>query len=67
MIKRIEFHLNLDDPREAAIYQALKPSLRYRRAGEVIRQALDRLLIPINETHKPQLLPTFDLEEKTHE
>ena len=45
MIKRIEFHLNLDDPREAAIYQALKPSLRYRRAGEVIRQALDRLLV----------------------
>ncbi|MBI1277844.1 MAG: hypothetical protein GC179_06925 [Anaerolineaceae bacterium] len=67
MIKRIEFHLNLDDPREAAIYQALIPSLRYRRAGEVIRQALDRLLIPISETHKPQALPTFDLQEKSHE
>ena len=67
MIKRIEFHLNLDDPREAAIYQALKPSLRYRRAGEVIRQALDRLLIPISEAHKPQMLPTFDLQEKPHE
>ncbi|MDL5054920.1 hypothetical protein QQ056_15380 [Oscillatoria laete-virens NRMC-F 0139] len=45
MIKRIEFSLNLDDPREAAIYRALKPSLRYRRAGAVIRQALDSLLI----------------------
>ncbi len=67
MIKRIEFHLNLDDPREAAIYQALKPSLRYRRAGEVIRQALDRLLIPISEANKPQMLPTFDLQEKNHE
>lgn len=46
MLKRIEFTLNLDDPREAAIYHALKPSLRYRRAGAVIRQALDKLLIP---------------------
>ena len=67
MIKRIEFHLNLDDPREAAIYQALKPSLRYRRAGEVIRQALDRLLIPMGETHKPQMLPYFDQQENSHE
>ena len=67
MIKRIEFHLNLDDPREAAIYQALKPSLRYRRAGEVIRQALDRLLIPMSEVHKPQMLPSFDQQENTHE
>lgn len=48
MIKRIEFSLNLDDPREAAIYRALKPSLRYRRAGAVIRQALDSLLIGEN-------------------
>jgi hypothetical protein len=40
MIKRIEFTLNLDDPREAAIYRALKPSLRYRRAGAVIRESL---------------------------
>ena len=67
MIKRIEFHLNLDDPREAAIYQALKPSLRYRRAGEVIRQALDRLLIPISEAHKPHMLHSFDPQEKSHE
>ena len=52
MIKRIEFSLNLEDPREAAIYRALKPSLRYRRAGSVIRQALDSLLI--TETVPPQ-------------
>ena len=67
MIKRIEFHLNLDDPREAAIYQALKPSLRYRHAGEVIRQALDRLLISNGEVQKPQILPIFGQQEKRHE
>ncbi len=67
MIKRIEFHLNLDDPREAAIYQALKPSLRYRHAGEVIRQALDRLLISNGEVQKPQILPLFGQQEKRHE
>jgi hypothetical protein len=54
MIKRIEFSLNLDDPREAAIYHALKPSLRYRRAGAVIRQALDSLLISEDVQPKPQ-------------
>ena len=64
MIKRIEFHLNLDDPREAAIYQALKPSIRYRRAGEVIRQALDRLLIS-HEPAKPYA--RLSVEEKRHE
>jgi len=55
MIKRIEFSLNLDDPREAAIYRALKPSLRYRRAGAVIRQALDSLLIGEDVQPNPQL------------
>ncbi len=67
MIKRIEFHLNLDDPREAAIYQALKPSLRYRRAGEVIRQALDRLLIAKGEVQKQLIRPTFGQQEDSHE
>lgn len=66
MIKRIEFHLNLDDPREAAIYQALKPSIRYRRAGEVIRQALDRLLIN-HETAKPYARLSVEQQEKRHE
>ncbi len=40
MIKRIEFSLNLEEPQEAHIYRALLPSLRYRRGGVVIRQAL---------------------------
>jgi len=64
MIKRIEFSLNLDDPREAAIYHALKPSLRYRRAGAVIRQALDSLLI--SEDVQPQAEIFID-QEKQHE
>lgn len=55
MIKRIEFSLNLDDPREAAIYRALKPSLRYRRAGAVIRQALDSLLTGEDVQPQPQV------------
>lgn len=45
MIKRIEFTLNLADPQEAAIYRALRPSLRYRRGGAVIRQALGEHLV----------------------
>ena len=45
MIKRIEFTLNLEDPQEAAIYRALRPSLLYRRGGAVIRQALDEHLV----------------------
>jgi hypothetical protein len=64
MIKRIEFSLNLADPREAAIYHALKPSLRYRRAGAIIRQALDSLLIGEDVQPKPQLSAK---QEKKHE
>lgn len=45
MIKRIEFHLNLAEPHDAAIYRALRPSLRHRRAGSVIRLALLQHLI----------------------
>jgi len=55
MIKRIEFTLNLDDPREAAIYQALRPSLKYRRAGAIIRAALNTHLVKpetVRDTHK---------------
>lgn len=40
MFKRIEFTLNLEDPDEAALYHALRLSLRGRPAGAVIRQAL---------------------------
>lgn len=65
MIKRIEFSLNLDDPREAAIYRALKPSLRYRRAGAIIRQALDHLLIP--ETVEPQPVHMSLKQEDNHD
>lgn len=39
-IKRIEFNLNLDDPEEAKIYELLRPSIQYRRAGAIIRHAL---------------------------
>lgn len=45
MIKRIEFTLNLDDPHEAAIYQALRPAIKYRRAGALIRAALNAHLV----------------------
>ena len=65
MIKRIEFSLNLDDPREAAIYHALKPSIRYRRAGAVIRQALDSLLIGEDVQPKPQ--HSTDQETQPHD
>jgi hypothetical protein len=46
MIKRIEFTLNLDDPQEAELFRALTPSLRYRRAGAVIRHALQLYFEP---------------------
>lgn len=65
MIKRIEFSLNLDDPREAAIYHALKPSIRYRRAGSVIRQALGSLLI--GEDIQPKSQHSIDQEKQSHD
>lgn len=67
MIKRIEFTLNLNDPREAQIYHALSPSLRHRRAGAVIRQALDIHLMPKRERSLSQPLLTIPLEEKRYE
>lgn len=60
MIKRIEFTLNLEDPREARIFHALKPSLRYRRGGAVIRQALGNYLI----AEKQEAFVTEDSQEK---
>lgn len=56
MIKRIEFTLNLDDPQEAAMYRALSPALRYRRAGAVIRQALAAFLLG-NERRSIEIRP----------
>jgi hypothetical protein len=44
MNRRIEFTLNLDNPVENAIYEALAVALRRRRAGELIRQALTAYL-----------------------
>lgn len=58
MIKRIEFTLNLDDPREAAIYRALKPSLRYRRAGAVIRESLVMTLRTDEQSASAKVVPT---------
>jgi len=66
MIKRIEFTLNLDDPREAEIYKALKPSLRYRRAGAVIRQALGVFLVTEDRLPSPLGFRTVQ-EDSTHE
>lgn len=39
MIKRIEFTLNLDDPLDVALYEALTGLLKRRQAGALIRQA----------------------------
>jgi hypothetical protein len=63
MIRRIEFILNLEDPLDAEIYHALAGLLRHRRAGSVIRQALQAFLIEGSPTAKDQhknalLLPT---------
>lgn len=74
MMKRIEFTLNLDDPQEAALYRALSPALRYRRAGSVIRQALQSFLlgnekrspIPISPASKPTPAPLSE-QLNTHQ
>lgn len=44
MNRRVEFSLNMDNPSEAALYDALSDLLRHRRAGEVIRHALSAYL-----------------------
>ncbi len=49
MNRRVEFSLNMDNPQEAALYDALADLLRHRRAGEVIRQALVSYLF--RDTH----------------
>ncbi|MBK8022022.1 MAG: hypothetical protein IPK19_11495 [Chloroflexi bacterium] len=65
MIKRVEFSLNLEDPREAAIYRALYPAIRYRRAGAMIRQALVEFLRP--ESPQQPSLPNIQGYERRHE
>jgi hypothetical protein len=64
MIKRIEFTLNLDDPGDAELYRALKPSLRYRRAGAVIRLALRRLLLREDSRAVRPITPYEDTHDK---
>lgn len=50
MNRRVEFSLNLDNPSEAALYEALSDLLRHRRAGEVIRHALTAYLFSSTDT-----------------
>lgn len=69
MIKRIEFSLNLEEPQEAQLYHALLPSLRYRRGGAIIRQALGMFF---NSEESASISPTTReirsvVEENTHE
>lgn len=52
MIKRIEFTLNLGEPTDAALYEALAGLLRHRRAGSLIRQALAAFLLDVPKPHR---------------
>lgn len=63
-MKRVEFVLYLDDPEDEAIYRALKPSLRYRRAGAIIRQALTQHLV---EPKVSPIQPSQPKESANHE
>jgi hypothetical protein len=63
MFKRIEFSLNLNDPQEAHIYRALLPSLRYRRGGAVIRQALGDFF-ETGEQSRPASISRSSVQEK---
>jgi len=63
MFKRIEFSLNLNDPHEARIYRALLPSLRYRRGGVVIRQALGDFF-ETEEQSRPVTTSRSSVQEK---
>lgn len=64
MIKRIEFTLNLDDPQEAELFRALTPSLRYRRAGALIRHALQQYFEPAEAQVKAGITQTT--KEQSH-
>ena len=69
MLKRIEFSLNLNDPHEARIYRALLPSLRYRRGGAVIRQALGDFFDTEETppTAQAVAISRSHIQEKTHD
>ncbi len=64
--RRIPFVLNLDDPVDAAIWEALEPMLTRRRASQFIRGAVAHalgmggLLSPVVASpngHEPKALP----------
>jgi hypothetical protein len=63
MNRRIEFTLNLDDPQERAIFEALTSALRHRRAGELIRQALNAYLMEGGRSCKPAQAQRFPVSE----
>ncbi len=61
-IRRIPFILNLDDPEDAVLWEALEPLLSRRRASQFIRGALAQALgitggSPINPGSEPPRLP----------
>jgi hypothetical protein len=61
MLKRIEFTLNLDDPTDAVLYEALAGPLRHRRAGALVRQALAAFLL---DEPKPRRTASVHLDEQ---
>jgi len=66
-IRRIPFVLNLDDPVDAAIWEALAPMLARRRASQFIRGAVAHalgvggLLSPVSATGLPPGEPRLEL------
>ena len=67
MIKRIEFSLNLADPTEAQIYRELLPSLRYRRGGAMIRQALGTYFDSCQQCHLPPSISSSNQPQQEQE
>ncbi len=55
-IRRIPFILNLDDPGDAAIWEALEPLLSRRRASQFIRGAIAQAL-GLTGSEPPPRLP----------
>lgn len=59
-IRRVPFILNIDDPTDAAIWEALEPLLTRRRASAFIRSAIAQTLgitSPIAPVESRALLP----------
>jgi len=68
MNRRVEFSLNMDNPSEAALYEALHDLLRHRRAGEVIRQALSAYLFndPVGQPSRKLVSKTLVQSTRTN-